>query len=70
MVVQVFLPFCRLPFRFVDCPFCCAEMFKCDVAPRVVFFFSSLFVLLVSYAKIISKSNVERLPPYISLLGI
>lgn len=66
MVVQVFLPFCRLPFRFVDCPFCCAE---CDVAPRVVFF-SSLFVLLVSYAKIITKSNVERLPPYISLLGI
>ena len=40
MVVQIFLPFCRLPFCFVDCPFCSAEVFECDVAPRVDFFFS------------------------------
>ena len=38
MVVQILLPFCRLPFRFVDCSFCSAETFKLDVAPHVDFF--------------------------------
>ena len=35
MVCKNFLPFCRLPFHFVDCFFQYAEVFKFDVGPLI-----------------------------------
>ena len=36
--LQKVLPFCRLPFHFVNCFFCCADAFEFDV-PLLIFVF-------------------------------
>ena len=61
MACKTFLPFCRFPFHFVDCFFCCAEALKFDVLPLVDLLL--LLVLLVSYPKIIAKINIKEIFP-------
>jgi len=55
MVCKYFLPFCRLPFHFVDCLFYWTEAFLFDVVPPV----DVLFCACASDT--ISKTSLPRL---------
>ena len=46
MICEYLLPFCRLPFPFIDCSLSCAEVLQFNVVPLVYFL---LPMLLLSY---------------------
>lgn len=67
--LQIFLPFCGLPFNFVDGFFCCTEAFCFDVVP-LVFFGCLCFrchIHILDFPDIVRSNLLDCLSNYISL---
>ena len=60
-----FLTFCMLSFNFLNCFFCCTEAFKFGVAHLLIFAFVLCCLIWCHIQKIIAKTNVNEIFPYI-----
>ena len=61
--LQTFFSYFTLPFCFVDCLFCCPEIFKFFVVQLVDFLFDVVCTAGVISKKIIAKTNAQELHP-------
>ena len=64
MICKYFLPFCRMPFYFVDGFFCCTDLFSNACSPMCWFDFVA-FVFGVKSKKSLPRQMSENAPCHI-----